>query len=337
MKTEKKIKMNIKIIKILISIGLIILVFLNFGRLNHSIKPKDAQSEIIKAQAVEPGHNPLRSNQQNTQPDKKEKVDTNHQIDRPMISGPVTKVPWINDAEFILAQDQNDTPILMAAYCAVLKDPLPGEEYNVHLAARMLAGKVICPGDIFSQNQQIGPYTTEKGFQKGPTYIGSQLATTIGGGVCKIASTLYNVVILSDLQVIQRSNHSMPVPYVPYGQDATVSYGSRDLRFKNNKTHSVMIWAKEVENQLYIGFYGAEKPPRIEWHHETIQTTKAPIIEKIVPGLAPGTSKTILEGMDGAIIKSWLTIEQQDGKIIIKNLGLSHYRPLPFLIEKSEH
>jgi hypothetical protein len=111
----------------------------------------------------------------------------------------------------------------------VLKDPLPGEESNVHLAAKILSGAIVNPGEIFSQNERIGPYSESRGFQKGPTYNGSKLSTTIGGGVCKIASTLYNAAILSNLPIVERHPHGMPVPYVPYGQDATVSYGKIDF------------------------------------------------------------------------------------------------------------
>ncbi len=55
----------------------------------------------------------------------------------------------------------------MAAFCSVLINPLPGEEYNVQLAAKSLSGKVVQPGEVFSQNQSIGPYTEDRGYRKG--------------------------------------------------------------------------------------------------------------------------------------------------------------------------
>lgn len=177
-------------------------------------------------------------------------------------SGPTTNVPWEANKEFIDSKAKNQTPVMMAAYRTVLRDPLPGEEENVHLAARSLAGTVIKPGEVFSQNSKLGPYVESRGYKKGPTYMGTTLTTTIGGGVCKIASTLYNVTILSNLLVEERSAHSMPVPYVPYGQDATVSYGNKDYRFRNNTNHPIMIWSQGVDNILYIAFYGNSTPPR---------------------------------------------------------------------------
>lgn len=250
-------------------------------------------------------------------------------------SGPVTYVPWEKDEKFLNSQIQNGTPVMMAAYHTVLHDPLPGEEENVHLAARLLAGTVVKPGETFSQNNKVGPYVESKGFKKGPTYIGTRLTTTIGGGVCKIASTLYNVTILSNLQVAERFAHSMPVPYVPYGQDATVSYGNKDFKFVNNTGSPIMIWAQGVDNILFIGFYGTQKPPEVEWHHETLQVSKAGNVYNINPELPKGTEKLVTEGMDGAVVKSWITIKNPDGNITTRQLGMSHYDPFPNIYERN--
>ena len=65
-----------------------------------------------------------------------------------------------------------------------LPDPLPGEEYNVGLAARMLAGTVVQVGQVFSMNGTLGPRTKEKGFREGPAYSGGQIIRVTGGGIC---------------------------------------------------------------------------------------------------------------------------------------------------------
>ncbi|MEN6462164.1 MAG: VanW family protein, partial [Syntrophomonas sp.] len=239
-----------------------------------------------------------------------------------------------NDHNFQAAREENGTPVLMAAYRTVLRDPLPGEENNVHLAARLLTGTVVKPGQTFSQNNTVGPYSQAKGFQKGPVYIGSQLSTTIGGGVCKLASTLYNVAVLSNLPIIERYSHGMPVPYVPYGQDATVAYGCKDIKFMNNTSTPILIWAQGIDNILYIGFYGKSKPPRIVWHHNFIKTIDTHKIYRSNPTLPAGSEKVVLEGMKGAIVSSWVTIYNKDGTSQIKRLGKSHYNPMPYIIEK---
>ncbi|AFS78774.1 VanW family protein [Gottschalkia acidurici 9a] len=248
----------------------------------------------------------------------------------------VNKLPWEKNEEFKKAIEKIETRVLMSAYRTVLRDPLPGEEYNVHLAAKSLAGIVVPPGAVFSQNASIGPYTESKGYKKGPTYMGPKITTTEGGGVCKIASTLYNVAIYSNLEVVERYNHTMPVPYVPYGQDATVAYGFKDLKFKNNTDFPILIWAEGIENRLYIGFYGKEKPPKVEWHHETLEIREANIQYINNPKLKKNDEKMIIEGMDGALIKSWVTIEDETGNIKTKNLRNSSYLPMPYVIETNK-
>lgn len=303
---------------------------------NPDVQANNAGSqERLYTRLSYPGMNSTAENPTSTQPDTggTETAEEN-KIAEPLKSGQTTTVPWENDENFKTAQTKNDTFVLMAAYQTVLRDPLPGEEYNVHLAARLLAGTVVKPGQVFSQNGKIGPYTQERGFQRGPTYMGSQLTTTVGGGVCKIASTLYNVAVLSNLQIVERHAHSMPVPYVPYGQDATVAYGARDFKFRNNTEFPILVWAQGVENTLYIGFYGQSAAAKVQWHHETLKVYKAPTNYRNSYTLDAGTEKLVLEGMDGAIVNSWVTIENADGTITNKPLYKSYYNPMPHIIER---
>ena len=72
-------------------------------------------------------------------------------IDMPEESGSVTNLPWINNEKFLKAQQKNNANILMAAYCSVLINPLPGEEFNVNLAAKSLVGTVVPSRCIFSK------------------------------------------------------------------------------------------------------------------------------------------------------------------------------------------
>lgn len=254
-------------------------------------------------------------------------------FDVPKVSGTIYNLPWVANEGFLKAKEENNGDILMGAYCTVLKDPLPGEEYNVHLAASSLAGMVIEPGQVFSQNASIGPYIEEKGYKKGPTYIGANLTTTIGGGVCKISSTLYNVAVLSNLEIVERYNHTMPVPYVPYGQDATVAYGVKDFKFKNNGDFPILIWAEGIDNRLYMGFYGREVPPEIEWNHDIKNIVEPPKHYKNNPELKEGEERVVVEGMNGATVESWITIKDRNGNTKTKKMGISHYIPMPYVIE----
>lgn len=256
----------------------------------------------------------------------------NNNYDIPEESTSVYNLPWKNEVDFLRKKEKHDTPFLMAGYCAVLSNPLPGEEYNVRFASKKAKGLVIKPGEIFSQNMSIGPYTKLKGYKEGASYIGGDIIMTEGGGVCKMATTLYNLAVLSNLEIIERHNHSMPVNYVPNGQDATVAYGIKDFRFKNTTKSSILIWSQMIDNRLYIGFYGNERPPKISWQHEVSNITK-PYTKYINNEEIPkGEIKVISQGINGSTVKSTVKILYNQDHYTIKNMGISKYLPLPRVI-----
>lgn len=230
---------------------------------------------------------------------------------------------------------QNAT-IRMGAFQTRLPDPLPGEEFNAAYAADLLAGTIIEPNQVFSMNNTIGPYTKQRGYQEGPSYVGSKVVTTIGGGVCKVATTLYNAAVLANLKIVERHPHLMQVPYVPPGQDAAVFYGAQDIKVKNDTKSPVVIWANANmdENTLYVAFYGSVAPPKVIWHHKILNRQKAPTLYRANTGLNEGEEKVLVDGAEGLQVKSWLTIEQSDSKIMTKNLGVDYYKPMPRVIER---
>lgn len=242
-------------------------------------------------------------------------------------------LPWDESPSVQAFLAERGAPVLMAAFKAVLREPIGAEPYNIALAAEKLSGTVILPGAIFSQNQTIGPYTEDRGYRAGPTYMGNRYTTTIGGGVCKVSSLLYNVVLLSNLRVVERHPHSMTVPYVPPGQDATVYYGVRDFKFQNTTTGPVVILAKFKDNTLYMALYGTEKPPEVRWHHAVLKRVPTWTEEHFNPQLPPGEKRVVMKGQEGIVVRSWLTIKTPTGKAIKKELGTDWYEPSPRIVE----
>lgn len=243
-------------------------------------------------------------------------------------------LPWEETERFQAERTKNKVLVRMAAFKTTLPDPLPGEESNVARAADYLAGKIIQPGQSFSLYRTIGPFTKSRGYHEGPAYRGNNVVHTIGGGVCKIASTLYNVVTLGDLKILERHPHGMPVPYVPSGQDATISNSTKDFRFMNNTDGPVLIWADTRENTLYMALYGRTKAPEVIWHHQILRRFPTHTLYRVNKNLKPGEKKVIVPGADGLHVKSWLTVKYPDGRTRQRNLGIDYYRPLPHLVER---
>lgn len=112
---------------------------------------------------------------------------------------------------------------------------------NFASALSRLNGTVIEPGQVFSFNQRLGQRTSRGGYVPAPGYLGNDRIATKGGGICLISSNLYQLALLSGLDIVERSNHVRPVSSVAPGLDATVWYGSQDLKIKNNLPYPVEI------------------------------------------------------------------------------------------------
>lgn len=115
---------------------------------------------------------------------------------------------------------------------------------NLRLAAEAINGYVIEPGATFSFNEVVGDTTAERGYKEAPVLYSSGLGSSDGGGICQVSTALYIAAVKADLEIVERHPHSVPSDYAPIGLDATIVYGSRDLRIKNNTDFPITIYAK---------------------------------------------------------------------------------------------
>ena len=121
---------------------------------------------------------------------------------------------------------------------------------NLRLAAEAINGYVIEPGATFSFNEVVGDTTAERGYKEAPVLYSSGLGSSDGGGICQVSTALYIAAVKADLEIVERHPHSVPSDYAPIGLDATIVYGSRDLRIKNNTDFPITIYAKAVGHTL---------------------------------------------------------------------------------------
>jgi vancomycin resistance protein YoaR len=170
---------------------------------------------------------------------------------------------------------------------------------NIKLAAKSIAGTILPPGAVFSFNEVVGQRTEEKGFKEAGVYINGKVDTGIGGGICQVSTTLYNTVLLADLLVMERSNHSLTVPYVPLSRDAAVSWGSQDFKFSNNTENYILIHSKTSGGSITFELYSTKSNKRVELISTTLARNKAPV-QYIDDMLAPyGKEIVVDKGHDG--------------------------------------
>lgn len=98
-------------------------------------------------------------------------------------------------------------------------------------------------GQTFSFCEIVGKATPEKGYKKAKIFdANGNLVDGYGGGNCQVSTTIYNAVKdLPGIEIIERHPHNNDVPYIGKGLDSAVSYGSEDLKFKNNNDYTIII------------------------------------------------------------------------------------------------
>lgn len=169
-----------------------------------------------------------------------------------------------------------------------------GRKNNVRLALEEFNGMVVEPGQIVSFNEITGEKTAEKGYKQAKIILNGVYVEGYGGGVCQSSTTLYNALILADLEILEAHSHSLPISYVPLALDAMVSEGYADLKFKNNLNYPIYIKCWGNDEKVYVEIYGeplaenAEIRRRVEYietlPHEgdiIIKDTKGEYADKI--------------------------------------------------------
>lgn len=130
---------------------------------------------------------------------------------------------------------------------------------NLKLLCAAMDGFVLQPGDTFSFNEVVGERTKEKGYMPAPAYSGNRLVDSVGGGVCQGSTTLYNCVLLADLEVVTRVCHGARIGYVPLGLDASVNWGTTEFIFRNNWNFPVKIKAEVADGFVKMKLLGTDE------------------------------------------------------------------------------
>lgn len=212
-------------------------------------------------------------------------------------------------------------PDLLATYSTNYSTRNVNRSTNIRLASSKINGIVLMPGETFSYNSTVGKRTAANGFKSAAVYSGGEVTTGIGGGICQVSSTLYNSVLLSNLQIVERYNHGFNPGYVPAGRDATVSWGGPDFKFKNNRNYPIKIICTNSGGTITTKIFGLKEENEYEVEIQSYITgyIKYNTITKQDPTLAPGTTKVIANGSNGCKAVSY-RILKQNGQVVSKTL-----------------
>lgn len=196
---------------------------------------------------------------------------------------------------------------------------------NVRLAAEAINGLILNPGDEFSYNDVVGERTEERGYKPAGAYANGQVIEEYGGGVCQPSSTLYMAVLRADLEVTERVNHSFPVSYTPLGEDATVSWGGPDFRFRNNTGYPLKILAEQTDGQMIMTLIGTKTSDKsVTTRTDVIETYPPETVRVQDASLSAGETSVEQGGITGYLTKTYqqITVNGETTEVLANT---SHY------------
>ncbi len=147
---------------------------------------------------------------------------------------------------------------------------------NVSNGCKLINGTTVYPGESFSTYEAVAPFSEENGYYMAGSYLNGQVVDSIGGGICQVSTTLYNAVLLSELQVDERHNHSMIVNYVKPSMDAAIAESSgKDFVFTNNTEYPIYIEGYTSNKNITFTIYGVETRDsnrKVSYESEVLET-----------------------------------------------------------------
>ena len=146
---------------------------------------------------------------------------------------------------------------------------------NIAFASRKIDNIYIPPTEIFSFIGSVGPVTAVFGYKDAIVIENGELVQGIGGGICQVATTLYNAYMAAGLPTIERRIHSNYIAAYPTGLDAGVAEGIFDLRFQNDTDGHILVRSEVNDDSLTIRLYGPD--------HGRINAFSKPDISDFVP------------------------------------------------------
>ena len=223
---------------------------------------------------------------------------------------------------------------LIGSFSTVFTAGQNGRNTNIANAASKVNGQTIQPGEVFSTNAALGPSTAENGYAQAPVIINGKIEDDFGGGVCQVSSTLYNAVLHAELDVVERTNHSMKVGYLDWSYDATLAGDYLDLKFQNNTDLPVFLECFISGNRLTANIYGKEVHDAgrsLKFYNQLLEKTDPPAGEKItydpeMPGGKRVVTKGPVEGYKYALYKD---VYENGVKIDTVLINKSTYKAAP--------
>ncbi|WP_190157996.1 VanW family protein [Streptomyces litmocidini] len=197
----------------------------------------------------------------------------------------------------------------------------PYRTTNIGRAAELINGSLVQPGEVWSFNKTVGERTPDNGFVDGTMILDGSYRSAPGGGVSAMATTVYNAMFFAGVQPVEHGAHSFYIERYPAGREATVAWGSLDLKFRNDTGKPIYIKASATDSSVTVSFLGTKK-------YDSVEAVAGPRTNITQPAKREGTGKacvpqTPLEGFDISVDR----VFKNDGVEVKRETYKTHYTP----------
>jgi vancomycin resistance protein YoaR len=184
---------------------------------------------------------------------------------------------------------------------------------------------MIMPGEKMGFNETVGQRTLAGGYKIAGVYVNGRHDTGIGGGICQVSTTLYNASLFANLKVLERTNHSLPVPYVPLGRDATVNYGAQNLVIQNTMATPIVVVSQYQPGKLTFRILGKkEEGLEVKLYQGRVHSYGGGTRREYDPKLPAGATKVQHNG-DNRSVQTFRAVYKNGVKVSTETLKDSHY------------
>lgn len=226
---------------------------------------------------------------------------------------PVTvTAPVTEQQPSITAGDLSTIHDVLGTYTTDFSSSGTARSTNLAVGASKINGHLLMPGEELSGYECLQPFTTDNGYKTASAYENGQVVDSIGGGVCQLATTLYNSSLEAELDVVQRQNHSMIVTYVKPSRDAAIAGTFKDIKIRNNYSTPIYVEGYTDGRKLTFTIYGQEtRPPgrKVEYISETLGSTSPGEPQLIVDNsLPPGAKVKVQSSHTGLRSRLWKVV-----------------------------
>ena len=206
---------------------------------------------------------------------------------------------------------------------------------NLELSAKKINGTVLLPGEEFSYNKVVGKRTIENGYKNAAVFSNGRVEDGLGGGICQISTTLYNAVLLANLEITERRNHSFVTSYEDPGRDATVVYGVQDFKFKNSRKYPVKIEASVKNGVATMTVMGIKEDVEYDVKIRAYKTATIPYKteKRKNANLAEGKEKVIQSGTNGCKAVCYRDLYLNGKKVKTELLSRDTYSTMKRIVE----